>query len=61
MREFRVDSRPNPWDFLNDLQAIQERAKHQKPITPAEASAAFRDTGSEAARARMIARHQNRK
>lgn len=61
MREFRVDSYPNPWEFLNNPQAIQEYAERQKPITPAEASAAFRDPNSEAARARMIARHQNKK
>ena len=61
MREFRTDSRPNPWDFLNSPQTIYERIEKQKPITPEKASAAFRDSNSEAARARMIARHQNKK
>ena len=61
MREFRADSRPNPWAFLNDPQMIRERIKNQKPVTPEDASFVFRDKGSEAARAQMIERHQNKK
>lgn len=61
MRVFRADSCENPWEFLNDPQKIQERIKNQKPVTPEDASFAFRDKKSEAARARMIERHQNKK
>lgn len=61
MRGFQADSRPNPWEFLNDPQTIRERIKNQKPVTPEDASFAFRDKGSESARIRMIERHKNKK